>query len=86
MLSECWGLSRSGLVQCLWEMGGLRDRLLEEAEGPCFKGLMVIVDKEWVGVLAKKWLPGGFCLLDHWSLQRCSLLCCSLPSNFVYIR
>lgn len=57
-----------------------------EAEGPCFKGLMVTVDKEWVGVLAEKWLPGGFCLLDRRSLQRCSLLCCYLPSNFVNIR
>lgn len=86
MLSECWGPSRSRLVQCLWEMGGLWDRLLGEAEGPCFKGLIVTLDKKWVGVLAEKWLPGGFCLLNRRSLQRCSLLCCCLPFNFVNVR
>lgn len=50
-------------------MGGLWEGLAEEAEGPCFKGLMVTVDKEWVGILAEEYLPSSFYFLACWGLR-----------------
>lgn len=53
--------------------GGIMGQAFRGGRRTLFQGLMVTVDKEWVGVLAEKWLPGGFWLLDRWSLQRCFL-------------
>lgn len=63
-------------------MGGLWEGLAEEAEGPCFKGLMVTVDKEWVGILAEEYLSSSFCFLACWGLPEMILLRCSLLSSF----
>lgn len=53
---------------------------------PCFKGLMVTVDKEWVGFWAKECLPSGFCFLACWGLPEMLSAPCvalfSLPSMY----